>query len=78
MPFMHSSLVIVIIFPLIIYSSDQNDDRNKDLYFEVLEPCMSFHFYIYFKLCSNFVFLADISYTFRCRLAKNFGVKFVS
>ncbi len=77
MPFIRSYLIIVILFPLIIYSSDQNDDRNKDLYFEVLEPCMSFHFYIYFKLCLNF-FLADINYTFRCRPAKNFGVKFVS
>jgi hypothetical protein len=79
MPFIHSYLIIVIFIPFLIHPSDQNVDHHKDLYFEVLEPCMSFHFYIYFQLDLNlFFFLADISYTFRCRPAKGFGTKFVS
>jgi hypothetical protein len=77
MHFIHSNLINVILLPLIIYALDQNVDHNKDLYFEVIEPCMSFHLHSHSKFYFHF-FLADISYTFRSRPASDFGTNFVS
>jgi hypothetical protein len=49
MPFIHSYWIIAVCFPMIIHSANGNVDHNNDIYFEVLEPCMTFHSYIFFS-----------------------------
>ncbi|CAF0926949.1 unnamed protein product [Adineta steineri] len=72
MSFIYFQIIIAIFLPLNILSQS---DYNDDILFEVSEPCISYNL-IEIILKFAFLFLADISYTFRCRRAQNFGGNF--
>lgn len=67
-------IFLIALLPYLVHAYDPKSDHFNDVYFEVIEPSKPLS--VHTSLLT--LFPAEISYTFRCRSAKEIGARFVS